>query len=146
MDYKRKGFTLIELLIVMAVVAILVAIIIPSYRGMQNEAWIAQAEKEVQTLQTAIESYYRHNDVYPVDITTTIQNAKPTIVNMELKDPWKTSGTTYGYETGSLAGFGDYYVVYSQSINNAKEWQIIGNEIRVSGDDIVLSNLPVIKQ
>lgn len=146
MDHKKKGFTLIELLIVMAVVAILVAIIIPSYRGMQNEAWISQAEKEVQTLQTAIESYYRHHDAYPADIKVAIQSAKPTIVTTVLKDPWKTDSDTYGYVTGNVSGFGDYYVVYSQSINNAQDWAVVGTQIQNSGDDVVLSNLPVIKQ
>jgi prepilin-type N-terminal cleavage/methylation domain-containing protein len=145
MYIKKTGFTLIELLIVMAVVAILVAIIIPSYRGMQHEAWMAQAEKEVQTLQTAIESYYRHHGDYPADITTVIQSAKPTIVTGVLKDPWKTSGTTYGYQTGDMTGFGPYYIVYTQSINGVQDWSISGTEVRVSGDDVVLSNLPVVK-
>ena len=44
------------------------------------------------------------------------------------------------------AGFGEYYVVYSNSINGVKEWTIVDSEIRVSGDDIVLSNMPVVKQ
>ena len=47
----KRGFTLIEMMIVMAVVSILVAIIIPSYRGMQDEAWQVKAEKELQTIQ-----------------------------------------------------------------------------------------------
>ena len=145
MDTNKKGFTLIELLIVMAVVAILVAIIIPSYRGMQHEAWIAQAEKEVQTLQTGIESYYRHHGDYPADISTVLQSAKPAIVTSVLKDPWKTSGKTYGYEKGDAAGFGPYYVVYSKSINGDQDWSVVGTEVRVSGDDVVLSNLPVVK-
>ena len=141
----NKGFTLIELLIVMAVVAILVAIIIPSYRGMQHEAWMAQAEKEVQTLQTAVESYYRHHGEYPANIADALTSAQPMIVSSVLKDPWKTNGTTYGYATGNVTTFGDYYVVYSQSINGAQDWSRVGNEIRVSGDDVVLSNLPVVK-
>lgn len=146
MNYHKKGFTLIELLIVMAVVAILVAIIIPSYRGMQQEAWIAQAEKEVQTLQTAIESYYRHHDAYPGDITTSLQGASPKIVAQTLKDPWKTAGDTYGYVTANVTGFGEVYVVYSKSINGAVDYSIVGGEVVVSGDDVVMSNLPVRKQ
>ena len=59
---SQKGFTLIELLIVLSVIAILVAIIIPSFRGMQQEGWLTKAEQELNTLQAAVESYYRHND------------------------------------------------------------------------------------
>ncbi len=145
MTYNKKGFTLIELLIVMAVVAILVAIIIPSYRGMQHEAWMAQAEKEVQTLQTAIESYYRHHGEYPANIAEALTEAKPTIVTGVMKDPWKTSGITYGYVTGDASNFGEFYIVYSQSINGVQDWTRVGTEVRVSGDDVVQSNLPVVK-
>ncbi|MFA4858719.1 MAG: prepilin-type N-terminal cleavage/methylation domain-containing protein, partial [Candidatus Margulisiibacteriota bacterium] len=44
----KKGFTLVELLIVMAVIAILIGIAIPSFRGMQQEAWKTQCEGDVR--------------------------------------------------------------------------------------------------
>ncbi|MFH1428291.1 MAG: type II secretion system protein [Candidatus Margulisiibacteriota bacterium] len=116
--WLSRGFTLVELLIVMAVVAILVAIIIPSFKGMQEEGWISKAEQELQTLQTAVESYYRHKDDYPPNITTALTGAKPAIISKELKDPWDTSGTTYGYVTGNDdTGFGKYYIIYSRSVD-----------------------------
>ena len=57
----KRGFTIIELLIVMAVIAILVGIAIPSFRGMQTEGWRTRAEKDVVTLKIAVETYYKNN-------------------------------------------------------------------------------------
>jgi prepilin-type N-terminal cleavage/methylation domain-containing protein len=147
---SKKGFTLVELLIVMAVIAILVAIIIPSFRGMQNEAWIAKAQKEVATLQTAIESYNKNKDHYPNNITTDLSTAKSQIVSNPLADPWKTDTTTtpntYGYVTGNISSFGDYYVVYSKCIDGVKSWVVTGNTVASTGDDVIMSNLTVVKQ
>lgn len=147
----KKGFTLIEMLIVMAVVSILIAIIIPSYRGMQQDAWIAKAEKELQTLQVAVESFYRHNDRYPTTLLELTQ-ASPKIITKLLDDPWKTETVdgkdTYGYHAGNVNGFGNYYIIYSKSIDGTDStsgrFPTDGDtaEFEVQGDDIVLSNLP----
>lgn len=147
---KKKAFTLIELLIVMSVVAILVALIVPSFRGMQNEAWYAKAEKEVLTLQTAIESYYRHHNAYPATLADlTAPGTSPRIINDQLTDPWKTQGNGYGYlPLTNVTGFGPAYIVYSQGINGAVDTNlnaVSATGITVVGDDIVMSNLPVKK-
>jgi prepilin-type N-terminal cleavage/methylation domain-containing protein len=152
----RRGFTLIEMLIVMAVVSILIAIIIPSYRGMQNDAWIAKAEKEAQTIQAAVESYYRHHNEYPAGLDALLA-AKPTIINKMLEDPWKTDETnsSYGYLTGTLSGFGAYYIIYSRSIDGVDDVKTAAASltrdnpkliIPAGSDDIVLTNLPLEKQ
>jgi general secretion pathway protein G len=105
----KKGFTLIELLIVIAVISILVSIALPRFRGMQDEGNIAKAKGELRTLQTAVESYYIHNDnVYPPNLgalTTQI----PLIVANLPTDPF-TTASNYGY---SVSGNGEYYVIYS---------------------------------
>jgi hypothetical protein len=48
----------------------------------------------------------------------------------------------------TMAGFGEYYVVYSKSINGNKDWQVNNGtpSLASTGDDVVLSNLPVVKQ
>ena len=146
---QLNAFTLIELLIVMAVVAILVAIIIPSFKGMQEEGWITQAEQEVQTLQTAVESYYRHNGKFPDNVTGSLLSAKPQIVYKELKDPWKSAGSSYGYVTGNDSIFGDYYIIYSQGIDKIKNvaWdatlQSVTKSNTASPNDVAASNAPI---
>ena len=66
----KRGFTLIELMIVMAVIAILIGIALPQFRGMQEEGLVAQAKAELMTLKTAVESYYIHTGAYPTDSAT----------------------------------------------------------------------------
>ncbi|MDR1997878.1 MAG: type II secretion system GspH family protein [Candidatus Margulisbacteria bacterium] len=44
----RRGFTLVEILIVLAVVALLIAVLIQFYKGMQSDAGRARAAGETQ--------------------------------------------------------------------------------------------------
>ena len=115
---KRKGFTLIELLIVMAVIAILIAIAIPSFRGMQNEARKTKAQGDVRVVKIAVESYYKnHANQYPAETNyqSTLLGASPRILESNLYDPFgATTTTTYVYSLST----GDpttahYYVIYS---------------------------------
>ncbi|MBU0580535.1 MAG: type II secretion system GspH family protein [Candidatus Margulisbacteria bacterium] len=145
----RKGFTLIELLIVMSVVAILVSIIVPSFRAMQQEAWISKAEKEVQTIQMALESYYRHHRAYPSNITTTLTETAPKIITQTLKDPWDTdiNNQTYGFVTKNV-GNNTYYVIYSQGINAQKNWDWASDGtakvvLESDCDDIIQTNAKI---
>jgi prepilin-type N-terminal cleavage/methylation domain-containing protein len=109
---KKRGFTIIELLIVMAVIAILVGIAIPSFRAMQTEAWRTKAEGDVRVLKIALESYYKNVGSFP-DATgyqTTLLGASPRVLEAALDDPFAASGTPYVY---TLSNNGSYYVVYS---------------------------------
>ena len=60
--FSLLGFTLIELMIVMAVIAILVGIILPSFKGMKDEAQYSKVLGDLRTLQTAVESFSIHNN------------------------------------------------------------------------------------
>jgi len=114
---RRKAFTLIELLIVMAVIAILIAIAIPSFRGMQNEARKTKAQGDVRVVKIAVESYYKNNGQYPAEANyqTTLLNASPRILEAPLYDPFGATSTTaymYDLSTGDPAT-ARYYVIYS---------------------------------
>lgn len=110
MKMGRKGFTLLELLIVIAVIAILVGIALPRFKGMQDEGNIAKAKGEMRTLSTAIQSYYIHNNAMPT--LTQLTTATPNIVGPSTpKDPFVAGGATdYGFATS-----GTYFVLYSKS-------------------------------
>jgi general secretion pathway protein G len=106
----KRGFTLIEILIVIAVIAILLGITLPRFRGMQEEGSISQAKSELKTLQTALESYYIHNDnEYPDDLDD-LEDAEPLIVPELPTDPFNP-GEDYGYDVGGTNN--QYYVIYS---------------------------------
>lgn len=105
---KKKGFTILELLIVIAVIAILVGIALPRFKGMQDEGNIARAKGELRMLQTAVESYYIHNNsTLPTNLTD-VQTAVPQIAPSTLPtDPF--GGAAYNY-----AKNGAWFVIYSK--------------------------------
>ena len=59
---KKKGFTLLELLVVLAILAILIAIAVPVYKGQKEKAAITAHNANVRVLETAVESYRQDND------------------------------------------------------------------------------------
>ncbi len=71
MDFMKRnlkdnvGFTLIELLIVVIILAILIAIAVPSYLAMKDRAREAGTESEMRNIVTAIEIYHADKNVYP---------------------------------------------------------------------------------
>jgi prepilin-type N-terminal cleavage/methylation domain-containing protein len=72
---QRKAFTLIELLIVVAIIAILAAIAVPNFLEAQMRAKVSRAKADIRTVATAIESYAVDNNKYPIDGSTTDDQA-----------------------------------------------------------------------
>lgn len=140
----NKGFTLVELIIVLAVIAIILGVVIPAIRGMQEEANLTRSEQELHTLETAVMSYFRHSGAFPAGITADLTGASPKIIENVLVDPFVTdaANATYGYVTGNDAEFGDYFILYTQGPDRtpATAWNEATNQVDVSGDDIVVSN------
>lgn len=147
----RRGFTLIELMIVISVMAILIGIALPHFKGMQDEGKSAKAAGELRTLTIAIESYYIHNDnEYPSQRTGTptadwqseLTGATPTIVKKALKDPFKPT-QEYSYVTSATSG-SEYYVVFSVGPDGDPEITAIGTDgaltIADPNDDIYITN------
>jgi prepilin-type N-terminal cleavage/methylation domain-containing protein len=54
----KKGFTLIELMIVLAIVAILAAVAIPTYDWYKRRTYISEAEQELMNLKTVQDDYF----------------------------------------------------------------------------------------
>lgn len=112
----KKGFTLIELLIVIAVISILIGIALPRFKGMQDEGNIAKAKGELRTLQTAIESYYIHNNsAYPATgsaaLQTALAAATPNIIDFVPTDPFSSTSADYVYVLGGTNS--KFYIIYS---------------------------------
>lgn len=123
---KKRGFTLIELLMVMAVIAILVGIALPRFKGMREEANIAKAKGETRTLKTAIESYaMHHSDTYPASSTTPYASyldsdsvrPGPQLIETTLYDPFDSSNEYY-YVCGAA---GTYYAICSKGPDGAAD-------------------------
>ncbi len=62
---RTAAFTIVELLIVIVVIAILAAITIVAYNGIQARARDTQRDTAVRQLKSAIEMYRVDNGVYP---------------------------------------------------------------------------------
>ena len=138
---SKKAFTIIELLTVIAVLIILIGIAIPRIRGMSDQGNIARAKGELQTLQTAVESYYTYKSprVYPPTTTTIggsfLVTSTPAILSSTPPyDPWGSSATTeYTY---TLSANSKYYVIGSNGPNLAQGALAISATGVVSGKDI----------
>jgi prepilin-type N-terminal cleavage/methylation domain-containing protein len=63
---KSRGFTIVELLIVIIVIAILAAITIVAYNGVQNRARTSSAQAASNMLQKKIEAFNAATGAYPV--------------------------------------------------------------------------------
>lgn len=60
-----RGFTLIEVLVVMGIISLLSGIAIPSYKGTQEKARIAQAKKDLKDIRTALVILTLDTDRWP---------------------------------------------------------------------------------
>jgi len=113
--FRKGSFTIIELLIVIAVIGILVGLALPRFKGLQEEANIAKAKSELRVLQTAVESYYMHNNnTYPSTGATwedALVNSTPRIISAAINDPFNNT-VQYGYANDGGTPV-NYYVLYS---------------------------------
>lgn len=142
----RKGFTLIELLVVISVIAILVGIAIPRFKGMQDEANISKAQAELRVLQTAIESHYMNAtpNAYPATSTTVVasdlDDDSPLIIGEPMVDPFEGGTTEYNY---ILSSNSLYYVAFSTGPDGAADITGISTAGVLAGtddDDIYVTN------
>ena len=141
-----RGFTLVELLVVITVIAILLGIIIPRFKGMQQEANMSKAKAELKTLQTAVESWNIHQtpEAYPPSTSKLCQSyldtANPLIISTVLYDPFAATGNEYSY---AVSPNGEYYVIWSLGPDGVSTITGIGNNAQLTGtvgDNIYVTN------
>ena len=112
-----------ELLVVIAVLATLIAVAIPRFKGMQQNGNVAKANKEIKTIIAALESYrtFDSSRSFPLSTSaitnlqsTYLINASPSMLSSVLYDPFAATATTeYKYMSSSTA---KYFVVWSAGL------------------------------
>lgn len=116
----HSGFTIVELLIVVVVIAILAAITIVAFNGVQSRSRDAHRDSSIVFLKKALEFYKIDNDAYPAvcaadnsgcSITLLAGALTPTYMAAIPNDPIASKGFSYVRGTGGVA-YGIYIPGY----------------------------------
>ncbi len=108
---KRKAFTIVELVIVIAVIAILAAVMIPTFSGIIESAKVSNDRVTEKTFNTAIE-VYKSNGKQINDVTD-LKAAIDSVHSEGFFDKIKPESAEYGYHF--------WYNVADQKVVLAKE-------------------------
>ena len=92
-SHQAGAFTLIELLVVMAIIAILIGLLFPAFRAVQDQAKRTQAKNDLTQIVNAVNAFYTEYGKYPV----TTADDTPIIPNSTLFDVLRNM-------TGALQG------------------------------------------
>jgi type IV pilus assembly protein PilA len=128
LEKDEEGFTLIELMVVVLIIAILIAIAIPTFLGAQSRAKTRQAQSNLRNAFTASKTVFSDTQVWANVTTAQIGTAEPNLVF--------TAGASTDPKTISVlqspggAGNADYIVLGAMD-NNKNCWYI--TDIAVAG-------------
>ncbi len=95
---KHSGFTLIEMMIVIAILALLMAFIIPAYAKSRFQASLSACKQNVRNIATALETYAAaHDGKFPDDLRAITQGTHPCIGSIPI---CPVAGTPFTYIGG----------------------------------------------
>jgi prepilin-type N-terminal cleavage/methylation domain-containing protein len=80
----QGAFTLIELLVVIGIIAILVGLLFPAFKAVQNQAKSTQAKNDLTQIVNAVNAFYTDYGMYPLAPTNDTTYGSTTIANNDL--------------------------------------------------------------
>ena len=139
----RRGFTLIELLLVLAILAALVGILLPTLVGWAGRGDLEAIKSDVHTLRVAVESYYIDKGSLPrsdteANFKTDVTNA-PNLLLARLKnDPWDADDVqeTTPWNTYEYAVNGNFYVIGTDQNGNTNNTYAVNADGTLDTTDI----------
>jgi prepilin-type N-terminal cleavage/methylation domain-containing protein len=99
---KQTGFTIVELLIVIVVIAILAAISVVAYTGIQNRANDTAVQSDITNFAKKVMAYYAEHGEYPAGGTTALPSGFGPF-KLALSS-YSTSVYNFYYCTGTVSG------------------------------------------
>lgn len=96
-----QGFTLIELMVVVLIIAILLAIAIPTFLGARERAQDRSAQSNIRNAYTAAKAVFSDREDYRDATATALQSSEPTLCFFELAGDGTCN--TAGAEAGESA-------------------------------------------
>jgi len=70
--HHANAFTLIELLVVIGIIAILMGLLFPAFKAVQNQARQTQAKNDLTQIVNAVNAFYTDYGKYPISGTTDV--------------------------------------------------------------------------
>lgn len=68
-QHQTQAFTLIELLVVISIIIVLMGLLFPAFRGVQDQAKKTQAKNDLTQIVTAVNAFYTEYGRYPTSAT-----------------------------------------------------------------------------
>ena len=128
-----RGFTLIELMITVAIVAILAAIVIPSYSEYVKRSDVTEAVSSLSSMRVKMEQYFQDNRSYAgACAANTVAPTPPATANFTYACNPAPDATTYTVvATGTNAMAGASYTIDQNNVRTTVSppngWQVAGN-------------------
>jgi len=109
---SNKAFTLIELLVVMAIIAILIGLLFPAFRAVQDQAKRTQAKNDLTQIVNAVNAYYTTDDSIITNNATLMNALRATVATNNPRQivfisPPNVKDTTN--PRGGIGSDGQYY-------------------------------------
>lgn len=93
---RAHGFTVVELMLAVLLLAVLLAVAYPFYKGYKLRVQIAQADDDIVMMSTVASNYWNDNHAYPNSLADIGQSGK--------LDPWGNPYVYYNIDANGKGG------------------------------------------